>query len=212
MQDYLEIMGIQRWARRATQSGCSSVDQWQVLQQQVSKCNRCNLCENRTQTVFGVGDKQADLLIVGEAPGYNEDKQGEPFVGRAGQLLNKMLAVIGLTREQVYIANVLKCRPPNNRDPKAEEIAQCTQYLEQQVALLQPKLILAVGRYAAHYLLDTKLSLTKLRNQTHQFRATEIPLIVSYHPAYLLRNPADKGKAFMDLLHVQQFINTKRNA
>ncbi len=174
-------------------------DNWHSLSTEVAACQRCALSQGRTQTVFGVGAINAELLIVGEAPGFHEDKQGEPFVGRAGQLLNAMLNSIGLNREQVYIANVLKCRPPENRDPLPEEIRQCTSYLERQVALLQPKVILAVGRYAAQYLLSCDSALTTLRGQKHQFRDTNIPLIVSYHPAYLLRNPVDKGKAYIDL-------------
>lgn len=203
--DHLAAMGITRWVTRPAPDAVVPValsaegeTSWAALAEAVKQCRACALCETRTQTVFGVGHTQADLLIVGEAPGYYEDQQGEPFVGRAGQLLNAMLKAFQLKREDVYIANVLKCRPPNNRDPQIEEVMQCTRFLEQQVNLLQPKLILAVGRHAAHYLLDSTLSLAKLRQSRHQFRETQIPLLVSYHPAYLLRNPRDKVKAYQD--------------
>jgi len=165
----------------------------------VAACTRCTLCNTRTQTVFGVGNQTADWLIVGEAPGAEEDRQGEPFVGRAGQLLNSMLRAIGLAREQVYIANVLKCRPPGNRDPSASEVAECLPYLERQIALLHPKIMLAVGRIAAQNLLRTDVTLGRLRQQVHRFGLSQVPLVVTYHPAYLLRTPADKRKAWEDL-------------
>lgn len=207
---YLASIGVECWqARSATAPVCvekGATDAWSILQQRVSACTACPLHQSRTQTVFGVGDQHADLLIVGEAPGAQEDKQGQPFVGRAGQLLDAMLNAIGLQRERVYIANVLKCRPPNNRDPKPEEMAQCTPFLEQQVQLLQPKLILAVGRYAAHYLLNTSESLSRLRKRVHQFRDTSIPLIVSYHPAYLLRSPQEKRKSWEDFITVSKML------
>lgn len=176
------------------------------LKECVAACTACPLHASRTQTVFGVGDEQASLMIVGEAPGFHEDQQGEPFVGRAGQLLTAMLDAIGLSREQVYIANVLKCRPPENRDPKPDEVKTCTQFLQQQIDLIQPNLLLAVGRVAAHYLLDTKQSLQALRNQIHQFGDQQTPLIVTYHPAYLLRNPVDKKKAYEDLQFTQRTL------
>jgi DNA polymerase len=172
---------------------------WEQLRTTVLRCEQCELHRTRTQAVFGVGNQQAQWMVVGEAPGADEDRQGEPFVGRAGQLLNNMLYAIGLKREQVYIANVLKCRPPNNRDPKPEEVASCEAYLQRQVALIQPKLILAVGRIAAHNLLKTDVSLAKLRQQTFYYGATQTPLIVTYHPAYLLRSPREKRKAWQDL-------------
>jgi uracil-DNA glycosylase family 4 len=172
---------------------------WAELQARVAACTRCALSSTRTQTVFGVGSRQAQWLIVGEAPGAEEDRQGEPFVGRAGQLLNAMLRAIGLSREQVFIANVLKCRPPGNRDPSAAEAAQCLPYLEQQIALLQPKLLLAVGRIAAQNLLRTDVTLGRLRQQVHHFGASRLPLVATYHPAYLLRTPTDKRKAWEDL-------------
>jgi uracil-DNA glycosylase family 4 len=176
----------------------SGVD-WAELRARVAACTRCALCNTRTQTVFGVGNQSAEWLIVGEAPGAEEDRQGEPFVGRAGQLLNSMLRAIGLAREQVYIANVLKCRPPGNRDPAASEAAECLPYLEQQIALLKPKVMLAVGRIAAQNLLRTDITLGRLRQQVHTFGASKVPLVVTYHPAYLLRTPTDKRKAWEDL-------------
>jgi uracil-DNA glycosylase family 4 len=172
---------------------------WQQLEAAVSQCHQCELHQSRTQTVFGVGNQQAQWMVVGEAPGADEDRQGEPFVGRAGQLLNNMLYAIGLKRETVYIANILKCRPPNNRDPKPEEVAHCEAYLKRQVALIRPKIILAVGRIAAHNLLKTDVSLAKLRQKTFQYADTQTPLIITYHPAYLLRSPREKRKAWQDL-------------
>jgi uracil-DNA glycosylase len=172
---------------------------WPELKARVAACTRCTLCNTRTQTVFGVGSPTAQWLIVGEAPGADEDRQGEPFVGRAGQLLNSMLRAIGLAREQVYIANVLKCRPPGNRDPAASEASECLPYLEQQIALLKPKIMLAVGRIASQNLLRTDRTLGSLRRQVHAFGASQVPLVVTYHPAYLLRTPSDKRKAWEDL-------------
>lgn len=218
---YLEQLGVTYWELRLREDVAQQVVRdniepradleqldWVHLEKEVKSCRACPLANTRTQVVFGVGNTQANLLIVGEAPGYYEDKQGEPFVGRAGQLLNRMLKSIGLQREQVYIANVIKCRPPNNRDPHPEEVSCCTPFLERQVALLQPKLIVALGRYAAHYLLNTNQSLARLRSQTHTFRDTAIPLIVSYHPAYLLRNPNDKAKAYQDLLKIREQLKS----
>ena len=170
---------------------------WRGLQQAVAGCERCELHATRTQTVFGVGHQDAQWLFVGEAPGAEEDRLGEPFVGRAGQLLNAMLAALGLKREQVYIANVLKCRPPQNRDPQPQEVQQCEPYLLRQIELLRPSIIVALGRHAAHSLLKTDLPLGRLRGHAQQYHHT--PLVVTYHPAYLLRNPADKAKAWQDL-------------
>jgi uracil-DNA glycosylase len=172
---------------------------WPELQSRVAACKRCPLHATRTQTVFGVGSRQAQWLVVGEAPGAEEDARGEPFVGRAGQLLNSMLRAVGLAREQVYIANVLKCRPPGNRDPSPQEAAECLPYLEQQIALLKPKIMLAVGRIAAQNLLRSDSPLGRLRQQVHRFGHSQVPLIATYHPAYLLRTPADKRKAWEDL-------------
>lgn len=172
---------------------------WPQLRERVAACTRCGLSATRTQTVFGVGNLQAEWLVVGEAPGAEEDRQGEPFVGRAGQLLNSMLRAIGLAREQVYIANVLKCRPPQNRDPVAAETVECLPFLDRQIALLKPKIMLVVGRIAAQNLLRTDAKLGSLRQQVHIFGATRVPLVVTYHPAYLLRSPAEKRKAWEDL-------------
>lgn len=181
---------------------------WDVLEQAVAACQACGLCQSRKNTVFGVGDRRARWLVVGEAPGEHEDLQGEPFVGQAGQLLDNMLKAIGLERaangdQGVFIANVLKCRPPANRNPQPEEVAKCEPYLRRQVELLQPRIILALGRFAAQSLLQATvpdvaaLPLGKLRGQVHQYQG--VPVIVSYHPAYLLRTPQDKAKAWADL-------------
>lgn len=200
--DYYRALGIQDWQQRQASSAAVTTaanPDWDTLQQRVAQCRTCSLHQTRTQTVFGVGNRDADLFIIGEAPGFHEDQQGEPFVGRAGQLLTAMLKGIGLERNQVYIANILKCRPPNNRDPQPEEVASCTPFLTQQIALVRPRVLLAVGRIASHYLLQTKASLESLRNKTHHYGENNTPLIVTYHPAYLLRNPSDKKKAFQDL-------------
>ncbi len=172
---------------------------WPALEQAVSVCTRCRLHESRTQTVFGVGSREADWMIVGEAPGAEEDRRGEPFVGRAGQLLDQMLRAVGLGRDRVFIANILKCRPPGNRDPAADEAAACRGWLDRQIALIAPRLILAVGRIAAQQLLGSDAPLGRLRGQVHTLRNTEIPVIVTYHPAYLLRSPTQKRKAWADL-------------
>jgi uracil-DNA glycosylase len=182
-----------------TSAGREAGVDWPELRARVAACTRCALCTTRTQTVFGVGSQTAEWLIVGEAPGAEEDRQGEPFVGRAGQLLNSMLRAVGLAREQVYIANVLKCRPPGNRDPAPGEAAECLPYLEQQIALLKPKIMLAVGRIASQNLLRTEVTLGRLRQQVHTFGISRVPLVVTYHPAYLLRTPTDKRKAWEDL-------------
>jgi DNA polymerase len=222
---YLEAMGIQAWDLRNSavepftfeqdmaevagmdassgdvfrQSAVSGLD-WETLQARVEVCTLCGLHTARTRSVFGVGNRNADWLLIGEAPGRDEDQQGEPFVGRAGQLLNAMLQAIGLQREQVYIANILKCRPPSNRDPRPEEVVCCEPYLMRQIDLIQPRLILALGRIAAQNLLNTETPIGKLRGAVHQFRDTGIPLIATYHPAYLLRSPVEKRKAWQDLL------------
>ncbi|MES9845056.1 MAG: uracil-DNA glycosylase [Candidatus Sedimenticola sp. 6PFRAG5] len=170
---------------------------WPHLEQRVGECEACELHTSRTNTVFGVGNREADLLVIGEAPGADEDRQGEPFVGRAGQLLNAMLRAIGLQRDDVYIANILKCRPPGNRDPRHEEAAACEPYLRRQVALLRPKAILCVGRVAAHNLLKTEEAVGRMRGK--DYRYDQIPVVVTYHPAYLLRSPDQKAKAWQDL-------------
>lgn len=193
---YLHAMGLQPWQLK---NPPIQDDEWETLRKTIAACTACGLDKTRTQTVFGVGNRNAKLMIIGEAPGFYEDQKGEPFVGRAGQLLNAMLQTIGLDRSQVYIANILKCRPPNNRDPLPDEVNLCTPFLEKQIALIKPKLLLAVGRIAAHYLLNTKSTLNQLRNKIHTFGHSQTPLIITYHPAYLLRNPSDKRKAFFDL-------------
>ena len=170
---------------------------WQLFQHEVRSCTRCSLHATRTQAVFGVGAVPAQWMFVGEAPGADEDRQGEPFVGAAGQLLNAMLFALGLKRNEVYIANVLKCRPPQNRDPQEAEVAACLGYLHRQIEAIAPRVIVAMGRFAAHSLLKTDIALGKLRGQRLSFGDT--PLIVTYHPAYLLRNPIDKRKAWDDL-------------
>ncbi len=179
---------------------------WRELRTQVAACTRCALSATRTQTVFGVGDCHAEWLIVGEAPGAEEDRQGEPFVGRAGQLLTAMLRAIGLAREQVYIANVLKCRPHGNRDPLQSEVVECLPYLRRQIELLQPKIMLAVGRVAAQSLLQSTLPLAQLRGRVHHFGSVRVPLVVTYHPAYLLRTPADKRKSWEDLRFAREVL------
>ncbi|MEO0421687.1 MAG: uracil-DNA glycosylase [Pseudomonadota bacterium] len=172
-----------------------------ALRATVAGCQRCALHSTRTHTVFGVGSLQADWMFVGEAPGAQEDRQGEPFVGRAGQLLNAMLAATGRERQEVFIANVLKCRPPNNRDPSADEAAQCAPYLQRQIALIRPKVIIALGRIAAQRLLGVDTPLGRLRGRAHQWQTDSgpVPLVVTYHPAYLLRSPGEKRKAWEDL-------------
>ncbi|MEN6628418.1 MAG: uracil-DNA glycosylase [Sulfuricella sp.] len=168
------------------------------LEAVVANCTACGLHKTRTQTVFGVGDENADWLFVGEAPGADEDAQGEPFVGQAGKLLDNMLKSIGLQRNKnVYIANVLKCRPPGNRNPQPEEVAKCIPYLERQIALIRPKLIVALGKFAAQTLLGQEVTVASLRGKVHSYQGT--PLIVTYHPAYLLRTLQDKAKAWEDL-------------
>jgi uracil-DNA glycosylase len=173
---------------------------WDALRTEVLSCTKCLLHKTRTQGVLGVGPQRTDWMVIGEAPGAEEDRKGEPFVGRAGQLLDAMLRAIGLDRgTNAYIANVLKSRPPGNRDPKPEEVAACLPYLMRQIALLQPRLLLAVGRIAAQNLLSTDVPLGRLRGKVHHFGELNTPLIVTYHPAYLLRTPADKRKAWDDL-------------
>jgi uracil-DNA glycosylase len=175
---------------------------WPTLEAAVSACRACSLCESRNNTVFGVGGRQADWMVIGEAPGENEDLQGEPFVGAAGQLLDNMLRAVGRSRsaegtQGAYIANVLKCRPPANRNPQPAEVAQCEPYLARQVALVQPKVIIAMGRFAVQSLLQTSEPIGRLRGQVHHYQG--VPVIVTYHPAYLLRTPGDKRKAWADL-------------
>lgn len=192
-------------AAATTPSTTSAVDTmgWPALRAAVAGCRACGLCESRKQTVFGVGHERAHWMIVGEAPGENEDLQGEPFVGAAGQLLDNMLRAVGLTRsqagpeQQVFIANTLKCRPPRNRNPSPEETAQCAPYLARQIELVQPRVLLAMGRFAAQALLQSDEPIGKLRGRVHRWR--NIPVVVTYHPAYLLRTLTDKARAWEDL-------------
>lgn len=180
--------------------------EWDTLNAAIQSCTRCALTKTRTRAVPGVGDIHADWLFIGEAPGANEDRLGEPFVGDAGQLLDAMMAAIGLRRgDNVFIANVLKSRPPGNRDPQPEEIAACRPYLERQIELIQPKLIVALGRFAAQNLLSTDTPIGILRGQVHRYRG--LPLVVTYHPAYLLRNPIDKAKVWEDLVLARRTMN-----
>jgi len=225
-REYLQALDLQPWMRRQGPAGAPQLPggaaqglggalqgpggaadaelDWPELRARVAVCTRCGLSATRTQTVFGVGHPQAQWLIVGEAPGAEEDRQGEPFVGRAGQLLNSMLRAVGLAREEVFIANVLKCRPPGNRDPTPTEAGACLPYLERQIALIRPKIILVVGRIAAHNLLATDAPLGSLRQRTHVFGAGRVPVVVTYHPAYLLRTPTEKRKAWDDLKYARR--------
>jgi len=179
---------------------------WLTLEKNVNECVACDLYQTRSQAVFGVGNKHADCMIIGEAPGAEEDRLGEPFVGRAGNLLNKMLFAIGLQRKDVFIANILKCRPPNNRDPKLAEITKCEPFLQSQMDLINPKLIVALGRIAAHNLLKTDQPLSSLRGNVNYYGKKKIPVIVTYHPAYLLRSPREKRKSWQDLQFIQSLL------
>ncbi len=212
----LDAMGIPVWVRRghpqapagpqasleapaAHRDGGMASLGWDELAARVAACTACELHRTRTRTVFGTGDREADWMFVGEAPGADEDRQGEPFVGRAGQLLTAMIEALGMRRGQVYIGNVLKCRPPRNRDPRPEEVVRCRPFLERQIALVRPRVIVALGRIAAHNLLGVDTPLSRLRGRVHRFGAEGVPVVVTYHPAYLLRSPADKRRAWEDL-------------
>jgi DNA polymerase len=180
---------------------------WEQLAETVASCTACPLRQTCTQTVFGVGDKNADWLYIGEGPGAREDELGEPFVGQAGKLLDNMLAALHLKRgENVYITNIVKCRPPNNRNPSESEAQQCAPYLARQIALIQPKLIIALGKVAAQNLLNSDDSIANLRGKTHQYAG--IPLIVTYHPAYLLRALPEKAKAWRDLCRARELMDS----
>ncbi len=230
-EQYLEALGIPVWKLRATPAATAqpadsaaplevvatqlvaggaamtpAMMQWDDLAAAVRACTKCALHATRTQTVFGVGRRNADLLVIGEAPGADEDRQGEPFVGRAGQLLNSMLRAIGLPRSEVYIANILKCRPPNNRDPQPDEAQACTPYLARQIALVNPRAILAVGRIAAQWLLQTDAPIGRLRGRVVPYGEAGTPLVVTYHPAYLLRSPLAKATAWTDLCMVKDLL------
>ncbi len=187
----------------------SDSEAWERLAAEVRACTQCGLHKTRTQTVFGVGRRDAELLVIGEAPGADEDRQGEPFVGRAGQLLNAMLRAIGLPRSEVYIANILKCRPPGNRDPQPEEASLCTPYLSRQIALIKPRAILAVGRISAQWLLQTDSPIGRLRGRVFRYGESGTPLVVTYHPAYLLRSPLQKATAWTDLCMVKELLQRR---
>lgn len=204
LKEKVEAKSVKKTSEKATSIPASFPEELAALKKEVSICTQCELHQTRTQTVFGVGNPQADWLVIGEAPGADEDRQGEPFVGRAGQLLNSMLLAIGLQREQVFIANILKCRPPNNRDPKTEEVVACESYLRQQIELINPKIILAVGRIAAQNLLKVDTPIGKMRGNRYQYPDSELPVIVTYHPAYLLRSPREKRKVWEDLKNAMQ--------
>ena len=205
----LDAMGVAVWTRRAElappvagsarATRSASPADWDSLEREALACTKCALHATRTRVVFGVGNRGASWMVIGEAPGADEDRQGEPFVGRAGQLLNEMLLAAGAGREQVYIANILKCRPPENRDPRPEESVSCEGYLQRQIALVQPGLLLAVGRIAAQNLLRVDTPIGQLRGRVHRYGAAGLPLIVTYHPAYLLRSPGQKRKSWDDL-------------
>ena len=223
---YLRSMGIDVWVRRPdpnvielAESGVvqpatlgsepdpSAPLSWDELRREVTGCTACGLHQNRTQTVFGVGNEHARWMVIGEAPGADEDRQGEPFVGRAGQLLNRMLLALGLARSDVFIAKIMKCRPPNNRDPQLEEVAHCQPFLMRQIELINPGVILAVGRIAAQHLLGSTQSLGKLRGELHALPSRPTPVVVTYHPAYLLRSPQDKHKAWEDLCLAKRHLD-----
>jgi uracil-DNA glycosylase len=219
---YLQALGVDRWVPRRAMTAALAADTpasaavadpapaWEQLAAEVRGCVLCGLQATRTQTVFGVGNRRAELLVVGEAPGADEDRQGEPFVGRAGQLLNSMLQAIRMPRQTVYIANLLKCRPPGNRDPTPDEVRCCQPYLRRQIALLAPRLLLAVGRIAAQNLLETDTPIGKLRGRVHRYGEQGTPLIVTYHPAYLLRSPTEKRKSWQDLRVVRRELQRLR--
>jgi uracil-DNA glycosylase family 4 len=222
---YLQALGVDRWVPRravaaavapelpvaaAVPVAAERAPAWEQLAAEVRGCTLCGLHATRTQTVFGVGNPHAELLVIGEAPGADEDRQGEPFVGRAGQLLNSMLQAIRMPRATVYIANLLKCRPPGNRDPMPEEVRCCQPYLQRQIELLAPRLVLAVGRIAAQNLLATDTPIGKLRGRVHRYGERGTPLIVTYHPAYLLRSPTEKRKSWQDLRLVMQELQRLR--
>jgi len=180
---------------------------WELLQQQVAACERCDLAGSRQHVVFGSGDPRADLLLIGEAPGAEEDRRGEPFVGRAGKLLDAMLLAIGLQRDAVFICNVLKCRPPNNRDPRPEQVEACAPWLDAQLAHVRPRVILALGRFAAHRILRTDAPVWRMRESENSLPDSDIPVVVTYHPASLLRNPENKAKAWRDLCKVRDLLD-----
>lgn len=202
---YLRQMGIDLYIKRPLHVKTRCLNDVAV---EASQCQRCPLHQTRTQTVFGRGSTKAKLMIIGEAPGFEEDQQGSPFVGPSGDLLNRILAAMDFTEEDVYIANVLKCRPPDNRDPIQEEMAQCADYLIEQIQLISPRIIMTLGSVASHFLLDTNVSISQLRGQHFIYQGT--PVIVSYHPSYLLRKPVEKRKAYADWLFIRRFLDEQK--
>jgi DNA polymerase len=218
-REILEEMGIQAWTLRTPAAPADEgaalpsppetaapAAGWATLREAVRACERCELARSRTQTVFGVGSERARWMIVGEAPGAEEDRKGEPFVGPAGQLLDEMLHAVGVARADVFIANILKCRPPDNRDPRPAEIAACAGHLDAQLRLVGPRLILAVGRIAAQSLLRQEVPVGRLRGRAHAYGEAGTPLVVTYHPAYLLRSPGEKRKAWDDLRLARRLV------
>ena len=181
----------------------------ETLRRMVEVCTRCPLHRGRTHAVFGVGPHPAPFMVIGEGPGAQEDARGEPFVGRAGRLLDSMLFALGVPREEVYIANIVKCRPPNNRDPRPDEVASCAAWLRRQIELVRPKAILAVGRVAAQNLLSSTRSLGRLRGGNHTYGSPPVPVVATYHPAYLLRSPHEKGKAWQDLKRLRSLLESR---
>lgn len=228
--EYLEVLGVKAWVPRDMDSRPvqdetisdvpapeielsrpptdASTLGWEALALCVKECTDCRLHTSRTQSVFGVGNQQADLIVIGEAPGADEDRQGEPFVGRAGKLLNEMLIAINRPRHDVYIANIVKCRPPENRNPQADEALQCAGYLKRQIELISPTAILAVGKVAAQNLLQTDLPIGKMRGNQYHYAALDVPVFVTYHPAYLLRSPKEKRKVWEDLKQVMGLLKS----
>ena len=184
-----------------------TLENWDAIIQAIQQCSACELAQNCSQKVPGAGNRQADLMIIGEGPGHDEDIQGEPFVGRSGQLLDKMLAAIGISRDQVFITNIVKCRPPNNRDPKQKEAQQCRAFLGAQIDQVKPRVMLSLGRVSAQSLLDTKKPVGKLIEQMHQLPGTDIPVKVTYHPAYLLRTPSAKAIVWQDLKLIHKILH-----
>ena len=223
-QQYLEEIGITVWLERklvdkeTTNFNVKTISEKNKsfeteldknldhLSRQIKTCKLCELHKSRTKTVFGIGNKNADWLVIGEAPGADEDLIGEPFVGRAGKLLNAMLLSMGLQRKEVFIANILKCRPPKNRDPKSDEVKVCENYLRQQIELIKPRIILALGRIAAQNLLKSTTPIGKMRGNSYLYPDSDLPVVVTYHPAYLLRSPSEKRKVWEDLKFAQNIF------
>jgi len=219
----LELIGIGLWADKtapipvaqdraapAPRLPAAPDAEWESLMQEVAVCTRCALHKGRTQAVFGTGNRAAEWMFIGEAPGRDEDRQGEPFVGRAGKLLNSMIAAMGMKREDVFIANILKCRPPENRDPKPEEADTCQPYLKRQIAMVRPRIIVALGKIAAQNLLRVETAIGRMRGQRYEYPDPKVPVVVTYHPAYLLRSPREKGKVWQDLCYAKRIYKESR--